>query len=113
MAYVPSPLHHDGHLFVVNDNGIATCLQAETGTQLGTRRLPGKFSASPILVGGLIYARNEAGKTYVVKADSSLEVIAENELGDGGFASPAMCGDQVFIRTLTKLYCIRDATASG
>src|SRR5262249_43343937 len=28
VTYVPSPLYHDGCLYVVNDGGVATCLEA-------------------------------------------------------------------------------------
>jgi outer membrane protein assembly factor BamB len=106
VTYVPSPLYHDGYLYVVNDNGIASCLEAETGKQVWQERIDGEFSSSPVLVGDLLYVVNEAGKLYVLKTGPKFEVVATNDLGDGGFATPTVCGGQIFLRTNQSLYCI-------
>jgi hypothetical protein len=106
VTYVPSPLYHDGHLYVVNDGGIATCFEAATGNQVWQERLDGNFSASPVLVGDLLHVTNEAGRTFVLKMGSHFEVVAQNDLGDGGFASPAVCRGRIFLRTEHSLYCI-------
>jgi outer membrane protein assembly factor BamB len=106
VTYVPSPLYYERHTFVVSDDGILACLRADDGQQLGQRRLGGNFSASPILAGGLLYVPNESGTTFVVTADPELKIVAQNDLGDGGFASPSICGNQIFLRTQQRLYCI-------
>jgi hypothetical protein len=109
VTYVPSPLFHAGRLYVVNDGGIATCFDAANGKQIWQGRLEGSFSSSPVLAGGLLYVTNESGKTYVLKAGPRFEVVAENDLADGGgFATPAVCGSQIFVRTEHKLYCIAE-----
>lgn len=69
---------------MVNDEGITTCFRADTGEQLGQRRLRGSFSASPIFADGLLFVPNESGTTFAVKPDPSLEIVVENNLGDGG-----------------------------
>lgn len=79
---------------------------AATGKQVWQGRLDGNFSATPVLAGDLLFATNEAGRTYVLKTGSKFEVLAQNELGDGGFATPAICGGQIFLRTDHQLYCI-------
>jgi len=106
VTYVPSPLYHEGRLYVINDGGIATCFDAMSGKQIWQERLGGAFSSSPVLAGGKIYIANEAGKMYVLKAGPKFEVLASNDLADGGFASPAIAGGQILIRTNTKLYCV-------
>jgi outer membrane protein assembly factor BamB len=106
VTYVPSPLYHDGRLYVVNDNGIATCFQAADGKQLWQERLDGNFSSSPVLAGDLIYVTNEAGKTFVLKAGPKFERVAVNDLDDGGFATPTICGGQIFLRSSHYLWCI-------
>ena len=106
VTYVPSPVYHDGHLYTVNDGGVATCIDAASGKQLWQKRLGGAFSASPVLAGGHFYATNESGRTFVFKAGPKFEAVAENDLGDGGFASPVICGGRIFIRTDDFLYCI-------
>jgi outer membrane protein assembly factor BamB len=106
VTYVPSPLYHDGSLYVVNDTGVATRFEGTTGKQIWQGRLTGEFSSSPVLAGGLLYATNEAGTTFVMKAGPSFEVVARNDLADGGFATPAIAGGQVFLRTNRFLYCL-------
>jgi outer membrane protein assembly factor BamB len=111
VAYVPSPVYHDGRLYVVADTGLATCFEAATGKQVWQDRLAGNFSASPVLAGERLYATNESGKTYVVKTGPKIEIAAVNDLGDGGMASPAVCGGQIFLRTQQSLYCIGSGVA--
>jgi hypothetical protein len=106
VTYVPSPLYHDGHLYIVNDSGVASCFDAGTGEQLWQQRLEGAFSASPVLAGGNIYVTNEAGKTFVFKAGRKFELVAQNDLGDGGFATLAIAGGQILLRTDHSLFCI-------
>jgi outer membrane protein assembly factor BamB len=110
VSYVPSPLVHEGRLYVVKDDGIVSCFDALTGTSLWQRRLGGAFSASPVLAGEHMYVPNEAGTTYVFKIAPEFELAAQNDLGDGGFASPAICGGQIFLRTSHRLYCIGEST---
>ena len=114
-VYVPSMLMHDGHLFAVLDAGVAICWKADTGEEVWKRRLGGNFSSSPVLVGSRIYATNEVGKTFVFKASTKgFRMLARNQLGDSVFASPAICGDRIYIRVAKQdgdarqeyLYCI-------
>lgn len=115
--YVPSPLALGDRLLIVQDRGVAICLDAATGKELWKQRLGGNFSASPTLVGEHVYVPDEAGKTLVFKVTPKFEKIAVNDLGDGGFASPVICGGQLFLRTSRYLYCIaespREAVVSG
>ncbi len=113
--YVPSLLHHDGYLYAVNDNGIGYCWNANSGKEEWKARIGGDFSASPVLSGGNIYVSNERGKTFVFKATPSrYEPVSENQLGDEAFASPVICGGQIFLRVADSssgsrremLYCI-------
>ena len=107
VAYVPSPLYHDGRLYVVNDDGIATCFDAESGKQLWKGRLPGGgVTASPVLVDGKIFVTNEAGTTHVFLPGDKLEIIASNDLDGSGMATLVACGGQVYLRGASALYCI-------
>ncbi|MBC8357261.1 MAG: PQQ-binding-like beta-propeller repeat protein [Planctomycetes bacterium] len=107
-GYVPSPLAIEDRLLVIQDRGVAICLDAKTGKHLWKQRLGGNFSASPMLVGEHVYATDEAGKTIVFKVTPKFEKLAENNLDDGGFASPVICGGQLFLRTSKQLYCIAE-----
>ncbi|MDA0660427.1 MAG: PQQ-binding-like beta-propeller repeat protein [Planctomycetota bacterium] len=106
VTYVPSPLVYQDHLYVVDDDGVASCFRLADGEQIAQKRLGGKFSGSPVLVGDRFYVTNEAGVTYVVKADPDLEIIAKNDLADGGLASPVISGNRLLLRTNQQLYCI-------
>lgn len=105
-AYVPSLLVHAGLLYMVNDGGVLKCFEAETGKVLWRQQLPGGFSSSPVLAGEHIYAVNEDGLLVVFRPGREFRLVAENDLGDGGFATPAICGDRIYLRTLRYLYCL-------
>ncbi len=98
-VYVPSMLIKDGHLFAVMDSGVAICWKADTGEEIWKERLGGTFSSSPVLVGDHVYAGNEAGTLYVFEASTKgLNVISETKIADAIFASPAICGGEIFLR---------------
>jgi outer membrane protein assembly factor BamB len=106
MAYVPSLLLADGLLYMVEDGGIASCFEAATGKEVWTARLKGKFSSSPVLAAGHIYVVNEEGVCFVLQAGRQFKLVAQNDLGDGGFATPVICGSRIYLRTLHSLYCL-------
>ncbi|HEY3787195.1 MAG TPA: PQQ-binding-like beta-propeller repeat protein [Urbifossiella sp.] len=114
-VYVPSMWIRGGHLFAVTDDGFAVCWKSDTGRELWKEKLGGGFTASPVPVGDLVYAANEAGKTFVFKATpTDFEVLAENKLGDEILATPTICGSRIYLRVAVKkngkreeiLYCI-------
>jgi outer membrane protein assembly factor BamB len=105
----PSLLLAGDLLFMINDVGIATCLEAKTGTVVWKSRLSGEYSASPILAGNRIYFFNEDGKTTVIEAGRAFKILAENLLDDGFMASPAVADGALFLRTRTHLYRIQQA----
>ena len=105
----PSPLLVGDELYLVDDDGIATCLDAVTGTQHWQRRIGGNFSASPTLADGKIYLLDEDGKTTVLTPGKKYEVLATNTLEGRTLATPAMVDHSVFLRTDTHLYRIEIA----
>jgi outer membrane protein assembly factor BamB len=104
----PSLLLHDGLVFMVDDGGIASCLEAKTGAEVWRERIGGNFSASPILAEGRIYFSSEEGKTTIVEAGSDFKRLAENTLADGFMASPAALDKALYLRTRTHLYRIEN-----
>lgn len=98
--YVPSMIVKDGHLFALNDGGIATCFESATGKELWKGRLKGTFTSSLVLVGDHLFATNETGSTFIFKATPDrFELIGENQLGDNRiFATPAICGGRIYMR---------------
>lgn len=106
----PSLLLADDLLYAIEDNGVATCWEALTGKVVWTQHLGGHFSASPLGAPGRIYVFSEEGKTTVLAAGREFQMLAENQLGDGFMASPAVSGDALFLRSRTRLYRIEQGT---
>ena len=102
----PSLLLIGDLIFMVNDTGIVTCLEALTGREVWKARVDGTYSASPIAAGGRIYFFSEDGKTTVIDAGRQFRIVAENVLADGFMASPAVDGTSLVLRTRTHLYRI-------
>ncbi len=107
-----SPLLVGDLLFVVNHDGIATCLEAKTGRPVWKKRLRGDYSASPIHAGERIYFFNEDAVCTVVRSSRQYEVLAVNTVGEERqMASPAAAGDSLFVRTEKHLYRIEDSSS--
>jgi len=102
----PSLLLVGDNIFMISDDGVMSCLDARSGKVHWTERQNGAFTASPLYADGSIYAANQTGKTVVIKASTTFEPVATNELKDGCMASPAAVGDEIFLRTKTHIYCI-------
>jgi outer membrane protein assembly factor BamB len=100
----PSLLLINGMLFLVDDSGIATCLDAKTGETVWTERVGGNFSASPLYADGKIYACNEEGKVTVFVPERQYRVLGEGRFESGFMASPAAVGNALFLRTKTHMY---------
>ena len=102
-----SPLLAEGLLFLVNRNGIATCLEPQTGEVIWQERLKGAYSASPIYSKGRIYFFNEDAICTVIKPSRKLEIISSSSLARQPLmATPAVDGNTFYIRTEKYLYCI-------
>ncbi len=109
---VPTPTSDGERLYIVDDKGVALCLRVADGSTVWDRsRLePGTYSSSPVLADGKVYATNEDGTTTVFEAGDKFKILGTNRLDDYTLASPAVAGNQIFIRTSNYLYCIADAS---
>lgn len=105
--YVPCMISKGEHIFWIADNGIPCCAEARTGKLIwNEERLPKKeVTASPILVGDELLIISEGGEMIVVKADKKFDLIRQENLGEGVFASPAMADGKLYVRGLNNLYC--------
>jgi outer membrane protein assembly factor BamB len=105
-----SPILVGGYLMVVNMSGVGSCYDAKTGRELWRERLEGRYSASPIAAGGLVYIQNEAGFTLVIRPGEKLDIVARNKLAAGEDeifrSSLAPSEGQIFCRSNRALYCI-------
>jgi outer membrane protein assembly factor BamB len=104
----PSLLLLGDLLYAIEDNGVATCWEAMTGTVVWSERIGGHYSASPLAAGGCIYLFSEEGKTTVLATGREFKKLAENQLGDGFMASPAVSGNALFLRSPSHLYRVEE-----
>ena len=102
----PSVLLVDDLLFMTTDAGVASAVEARTGEVVWTGRIGGKHSASPVAADGRVYFFSEEGATIVIEAGTTFKILAENKLGDGFMASPAIAGKAFIVRSHTHLYRI-------
>ena len=98
-------------MFMMNDGGVASCLNAMTGVEVWTKRFDDNYWASPLVADGLIYCFSQTGHIPVFKAGREFELVAENKLGDGFNASPAVAGRSLILRSKTYVYRIETAVA--
>lgn len=98
-CYEQSLLATGGYVYAFDENGIMQCWRGSDGKEMWKQRLRGPESASPVLAGGHIYWANEIGTLYVFKPNpAKFDLVAENHIGTDSFASPAICGGQIFLR---------------
>ncbi|MCA1963616.1 MAG: PQQ-like beta-propeller repeat protein [Prosthecobacter sp.] len=117
-SYVPTPILHEGHLYVVNDAGFALCMEAKTGKEIYRERViesgagrgrGGKpFYASPVLIGDKLYAVSRRNGTFILAAKPTYEKLASiPPLDDSQFhGTPAVSGDRLILRSDKAAYCI-------
>lgn len=111
--YVSSAAIAGDRVFFTKDRkAILTCINGRTGDAIiDQKRLPGinDIYASPVTAAGRVYITGRGGTTVVVDATADdVHVLAENELEDTIDASPALVGNEIFIRGEKSLYCIAE-----
>jgi outer membrane protein assembly factor BamB len=110
VSYTPSPLLHDGRLYIVSDNGLVSCLDAATGRPYWEQqRLPRPYSfkASPVGANGKVYLATEDADVVVLRMGDRFEVLATNTLADQSFiASPVVLDGAMYLRSRTHLFRI-------
>ena len=110
LSYTPSPVLHDGILYLLTDNGQLSALDAKTGVpHYQQQRLPKpyNFKASPVAVNGRLYLASEEEDVIVVKMGPSYEVLATNTLADQSFiATPVVVNGDMYLRSRTHLFRI-------
>lgn len=105
--FVPSALLVGDYYYLVDDAGIATCLDAHSGKSLWQKRLGGAFTASPISGDGKLYFTNEEGETIVLAAHTgAYRELARNKLDEPVYASASIAPGRLLIRTERSLICV-------
>ena len=107
VPFIASPLYADGNVFLVKDGGILTAIDSQTGAAVKTKRLSatGAYYSSPVAGDGKVYLLNERGQLTVVTGESKWQVLSRADFGEDTYATPAIVGGQIFLRTTGHLYC--------
>jgi outer membrane protein assembly factor BamB len=100
----PSQLLIGDRYFMVGDDGVASCLNANTGKLIWKARVGGRYWASPLYADGHIYCFDQNGKIAVFKAANQYTLVARNQLDDGFNASPAVIDSSLILRTMSHVY---------
>lgn len=102
----PTPVIYDGDLFMIRDDGNASCLDLKTGQPRWQERLfSDNVKVSPVVGNGKIYFLSGQGNCTVVKAAPIFEVLATNRLDQATLSTPAISHGALFVRTEGYLYC--------
>lgn len=104
---VPSPLIHDGFVYLLGEDGVLTCVEAKSGRELYNKRCEAdRYRASPVFADGKIYCVSRSGVVTVVRAGGKFETLASNEMGEPISSSPAISNGRIYLRTFEALYAI-------
>jgi outer membrane protein assembly factor BamB len=107
---VPSPLVHEGLVYLCGESGILTCLDANTGKEVYQERLHrARYRASPVCADGKVYCTARDGTTSVIAAGPKLQLLAVSQLPDQISASPAISNGRIYLRGFEALYAIGQA----
>ncbi len=110
-SYTPSPVLHEGKLYVLTDSGTLSCFDAKTGKPYYQQeRLPKPYSfkSSPVGANGKLYLATEDGDVVVVRMGEKFEVLATNTLAGQIFiATPAIVDGEIYLRGQNTLFSIR------
>ncbi len=100
----PSPILLAGLIYVIDDTGVASCIEASSGKSIWKERIGGNYSASPISVGDNIYFASQEGKVTVIQSGREYKQLAQNQIDDRIMASPAIVGNSILLRTERAMY---------
>ena len=106
---VPSPLIHDGLVYLCRENGMLLVLDRENGEQVYMERTHShRHRASPVFADGHVYLTARDGRITVVKSGREFEMVAQNDTGEAMSASPAISNGAIYLRTFEALWAIRN-----
>ena len=108
LSYVPTPLIYNGLTFLWGDGGIVNCIDTATGEQAydKPKRIGGNFFSSPICIDGKIYGSSREGQMVVIPATRDFEILGRSQFDAGIYATPAVAGGRLIVRTETHLISI-------
>ena len=109
LPMVPTPLVKDGRLYLWCDDGVISCLRVDTGDSVWRERIDGAFYSSPVWVDGRLYNVSKKGEVVVLAAGDEFKVLHRISLGESSYATPAVAGGVMYLRTSSHLFSLGGA----
>ncbi len=106
LPYVPTPVVVGEHIYLWGDKGVVSCVEAKTGKNIWTERVPGQYSGSPVCIDGKLYCVTEPGEVVVIAASLEFKLLGRTPLGEGSHATPAVSNGRMFLRGFEHLMCL-------
>lgn len=104
--YVPTTIARGDLVFLWGDAGRLACIRAATGEEVWKARLEAEFYGSPVLVGDRLYCISQKGEVFVIAAGDKFALLGRSPLGEGSYATPAVAGGVLYLRTFSHLISI-------
>jgi outer membrane protein assembly factor BamB len=101
-----TPVIKDGLIYTVTTMNNMMCVDAATGEEVWSTHLMTNFNASPLFINGNIWFFSVKGEVVVLKAGRKYEVVAQNQMDSGIWATPAVLRNSMILRTQKYLYRI-------
>jgi outer membrane protein assembly factor BamB len=103
---VTAPLEYRGRVYMVTAGGVVTCVDSKTGKVIyrGRVNAPGAYFASPVAAGGKVFVASAEGVVTVLGGGETLEVLANNDLGEPVYGTPAPVGSAIYVRSSRHLW---------
>jgi outer membrane protein assembly factor BamB len=108
--YVPTPLALGRLVFMWSDGGIVTCLRAATGEEVWQERVGGNYFSSPVAADGKVFNVSTAGELNVLEAGEQYHFLGRTPLGEPCHATPAIVRGRLYVRTLSRVFCLGPAS---
>lgn len=105
-SYIPTPIIVGDLLYTCSDRGVLTVRDTRTGEPVHQERVGGQYSASAIATAKHLYLCGENGTVSVVSTGTHYKIAASNDMQEPIFATPAIVGNRLVIRTAHHLYAI-------
>jgi outer membrane protein assembly factor BamB len=106
IPYVPTPILYGDYLYLWGDKGVVSCVNAESGAEIWSNRVPGEFSGSPVCIDGKLYCMTQDGEVVVVDASPEFKILGRTNLGEGSHATIAVSNGRMFLRSFEHLFCL-------
>jgi outer membrane protein assembly factor BamB len=107
-SYMQTMLLYKNYIYNLGWNGRLSCYHATSGEKIYEEKMgrSNSFTASPVAADGRIYAVNDDGIVYVIKAGNEFEILSENKLDDLCMVTPAITEGIIFFRTEKRLIAV-------